>query len=86
MSKYLSVDQQDMIKGLALAVMLVLVQGVYIITSTGVLPTATQMHNIGMDCFNVFLAYILKNFFSGSNGMPLSKEKNITPTATEGGK
>lgn len=74
-SKLFSVNIQDAVKGLIVAVLGVIIAATFDITVTGSLPTIAQWKAIGITGLSAGLGYLIKNFFSNNTGQVLKKDE-----------
>jgi hypothetical protein len=76
MSKFLSVNMMDFVKGLAITVSGAVLSSVVVILNAGRLPNITELKGIGLVAVSVGVSYILKNLFTNSNNEFAKKESN----------
>ena len=82
MSKFLNLNLLDLLKGLIVAVGAVVLTGIYAIVIAGHFPAAADWHTILLSGAAAGLSYIIKNFFSNSQSVPMKPEPtDLTPTA-----
>ena len=74
-SKLLRLNLNDAIKGIVLAVITVLVTGVYELLSTGVVFDWAHVKSLLLTGLAAALSYIIKNFLTNSNDQLLTKER-----------
>ena len=74
-SKLLRLNLNDAIKGIVLAVITVLVTGVYELLSTGVVFDWAHVKPLLLTGLAAALSYIIKNFLTNSNDQLLTKER-----------
>jgi hypothetical protein len=74
MSNFLSLSLPDYIKGVLVAAFSAVLSGIYNIIQAGSFPTAEQWHNTLMVAITAAIAYLMKNFLTNSNGVPLTPE------------
>ena len=73
-SSFLKLNVKDLLKGFIVAVFAALLTGVYNAIQTGISFTWAFWQPIVLTAVGAGLAYLIKNLFSNSDGMPLSKE------------
>lgn len=80
-TKFLSIGMKDIGKGFILAVLTVIVTGLYTCLNQvpPVLPDLAMLKHLGMTGLVAGVAYLIKNYFTNSNDQFLKKED--APTA-----
>ena len=71
---FLTLVKKDYIKGFLVAILTVLLTGVYNIIITGELPDSSEWKAIGVSSLGAGIAYLLKNFFTNSDDEFAKKE------------
>lgn len=76
MSKFLSLNKADLLKGFVVAFAMVLLSGIYSYLSATppTFPTWEQLQTISLSGLGAGIAYLLKNLFTNSSGEILTKE------------
>jgi hypothetical protein len=77
---------QDFFKGFVVAVLTVVLSGIYTIVQAGQLPTLAQLQGIGLAGLAAGIAYIFKNFFTNNQGQMLTKDAPPPQPEIPGGK
>jgi hypothetical protein len=78
MSSFLNLNWLDILKGFIIAVLTVVIAGVYTSLQAGKLPTLPELGALAIAGLSAGAGYLLKNFFTNSTGVLASKE---TPKA-----
>lgn len=73
-SKFLTVNVRDALKGLILAILTAVLTFAYEALQAGTLFNKESVKAAGLVALSAFLAYILKNFFTNTNGEILTPE------------
>lgn len=77
-SKLFTINTKDLFKGIFLAVITsVLTALLQMLTA---LPPSIDFKAIGVVAITTIIGYLIKQFSSNSNGMPLTKESNLVGT------
>lgn len=72
--KFLKLGMPDLLKGVIVAFLTALVTSVYTILQTGVLPTLAELKVAAIAGLTAAVAYLIKNFFTNSEGKFLKRE------------
>ena len=72
-SNFLNLNVNDLLKGLIVAILTAIITGVYNALNTGV---AIDIKLTILSGLTAGLGYLLKNFFTNSDGNQLKKEQN----------
>ena len=75
-SKFLSLNTQDLLKGLVLSLIFFVLTSILKSLNAGEFPTTEQWVSIGKNGLALVISYLLKNFFTNSNDKFLKKETN----------
>lgn len=76
MSKFMQINQNDLLKGAVLAILSVILTTLKaIVIDQNSLPTNSDLAHIGMVALTAGLSYLLKNLFTNSSGDLFQKEK-----------
>ena len=75
-SEFLKLKSADFWKGLVMAILTAVINSVYQLLSTATDFKSFNWQFVGVSAATAFVAYIMKNFFSNSNGKILKKEDN----------
>jgi len=73
-SKFLSLNTQDLLKGLILSVIFFVLTSILTSLNAGDFPTAEQWVMIGKNALALAISYLLKNFFTNSHDKFLKKD------------
>jgi hypothetical protein len=73
-SSFLSINWRDTFKGLLLAVITAVLTWAYEALQAGTLFTKEGLKAMGLVALSAFMAYIIKNFFTNTNGEILTPE------------
>jgi len=73
MSKFLTLNIKDLLKGVIVASLTAILGGLYAIIQTGAFPTIADRKAMGMAALWAWLAYLLKNLFTNQEGDLLTK-------------
>ena len=73
-SKFLSLNTQDLLKGLVLSLIFFVLTSILTSLNADEFPTAEQWVSIGKNGLALVISYLLKNFFTNSNDKFLKKE------------
>jgi hypothetical protein len=76
MSKFLSVNTIDFIKGFGITVAGTILASFVTILNSGRLPNLVELKSIGLAAAAVGVSYIVKNLFTNSNNEFAKKESN----------
>jgi hypothetical protein len=79
MSGFGNINWLDILKGFIVAVLTVVLAGVYTSVQSGKLPTLAELGTLGIAGLAAGIGYLIKNLFSNNVGTPLTKD---VPTST----
>lgn len=76
MKTFLSLGTQDLIKGIVMAAIAAILTGLYTSIESGHLPsTMAELKPIAISAIGAAITYLMKNFFSNSDGKFLKPEQ-----------
>jgi hypothetical protein len=76
-SKFLSLNVRDFLRGLLLAVLTAVLTFAYEALQQGTLFSKEGLKAMGLAALSALMAYLLKNFFSNSQGEILALEPKV---------
>lgn len=74
-SKFLRLNWQDIGKGVLMAFLGALITGLYQLLNTGALFNLDSLKSVLMVALAAGISYIIKNYFTNSEGQPFKLEK-----------
>lgn len=77
MSKFLSLNEKDIIKGFILACLSALLTAMYNLLTSGTVIWKAQLISILLAGITAWLGYLIKNVFSNSDWVPFTSEPTI---------
>ena len=77
-----TINWSDVLKGFLLAILTVVITGIYTTLQLGQLPTLSQLGSLAIAGLSAGIAYLLKQVFTNSAGQLGTTESNVTTVVT----
>ena len=81
MSNFLNLNAQDLLKGLTVAVLWVILTGVYTLYTSWSVISLASLEQIWLAGLMAWVSYLIKNVFTNSQWNLLQAEQTTTPTS-----